>query len=218
MTVPWIKRKAGELLTSAAWNDMQSQARQELLATQELLSATLASFRDRLNPAGERQDCRVSVGYPEGNQNFKLPISLPTRSIVILQADGYAVANQSAYINPVLELLFILHQGSKQAPARLMPLDTASEYAKGWPGEPNADRWPQWLEYHNNYFKKSASWPRTGLNHATGLGENNTFNIAVCLEECVELPPGEYGVQLALVATSYTSFNPRCLRAITIPR
>lgn len=253
MAEPWIRRSAGELLTAAVWNDMQSKAQDEIHAVEQQVTDSLATAEARMW-AAIGKGARVQVDYmkpgPDGTRfetgigqwsnasggamlfgsenkwgvipSPSLTLTLKTKSLVLLSAEGSTVGNNSSN----LYLQFILKQAGKRAPARVNPalLGTQLGYTYEWPGEPNAQNWQVWLDRHDAYFRANAGcWPLGGINRTTmlsGIQYTGTLN----LDEAIELPPGEFQVQVGFCTNStaidrtYSQNIPwLSLRAIIIP-
>lgn len=253
MAEPWVKRNIGELLTSAAWNDMQSQARDELLAVDKKIAAAITRVENK-GLEGQDASARVHVAYMkpgaegtpfDGGQwsgggvkltgngfdvwraipTPSLSLSLTSRCHILLRAEAYSqFSTDYGGFNHLL-LQFILKQGSKRAPARVDPsyIPSSSSYTYKWPGELTAQSWQAWLDYHDACYQQSTGfWPVGGpnraVNFALGTAVQNDCRGPVSLEESIELPPGEFEVQVGFATRrNNCTLSAATLRAIVVP-
>lgn len=187
MAEPWIRRSAGELLTSAAWNDLQLKARAELAAVEQQVS-TLLSGAEAFLTTGIKRDRRTVVADMIGGANgvkferggewygaeanlyYKdnalawgflpsptLNFTLTRNSVVLLNAEGWV--QERSYSSA---FQFVLVQGGKRAPVRVNPYNVGMVqplYTYDWPGEPSAKNWQAWLDYHDGLYRTHGVWP-----------------------------------------------------------
>lgn len=225
MADPWVKREAGELLSSADWNGMQRLAKEEIAKVEARVAAV---------EAGEKRGTQLVVAQMVANEgSFEngggswlsgsnqfgpgvnitglsnqyywdfvpsptLRFTLTSTSIVQLSAQGTIYSNSPSHI---LWTQFILGQNSKRTPARIQGNpDYGLRHTLNY--GPDATTWARWLADNDSiYTANSKRWPLCGL-----VANYNSIYQPFAQREQVELPVGSYSTQLGY-STSATAGN-----------
>lgn len=220
MADPWVKREAGELLSSADWNGMQRLAKEDIAKVEARVAAV---------EAGEKRGTQLVVAQMVANEgSFEngggswlsgsnqlgpgvqlvgvhsqyywdfvpsptLRFTLTTTSIVQLSAQG-TIYNNGSYL---LWTQFIIGQNSKRTPARIQGNpDYGLRHTLTY--SPDAATWARWLAENDSiYTTNSKRWPLCGL-----VANYPSIYQPFAQHEQVELPAGSYSTQLGFATTA----------------
>lgn len=222
----WVKKEAGELLSSADWNGMQRLAQADIAKVGARVDAVEAA-------AGRRQGTMLVVAnMVSGEGSFEngggtwstgasqygpyvqitgcanqyywdyvpsptLRFTLATDSVVQLFARGTIYNGGHSYN---LWTQFILGQGTSRAPARIQGNPNYGQ-SHTLTYTPDATTWSRWLTDNAAAFATNKRWPLCGQ---VAVYPSSTY-VPFQQAEQVELPAGSYTGQLGFTTNTVST-------------